>query len=146
MKTLVLAGLLLLSFPGLGQDKADSTAILQVLIRDYATLENFDFDAHLANLSSPYYLIENGELWDVSREKAYYTANAHRKLKRENYFDVETVKIYGNMAYAIYTLQSDILENGAFKGRRWIETAIFRKGNDGWKLEVLHSTRTELKK
>lgn len=146
MKTIAFLLASFFSIPAFGQYKADSTAIINLLMRDYATMENFDFNAHTPNITDDYLLLENGEIWDIQREKEYYVTNAHRKIKRQNYFDIETVKIYGDVAYAIYTLQSEITEDGAMKGYRWLESAIFRKIGGQWKLEVLHSTRMDLKK
>ena len=145
MKKVLLLSAFLCPWVVAAQYTVDSTAIIQLLIRDYATLENFDYSSHVANVTEDYYLVENGELWDIEKEKEYYLTNAHRKLERKNYFDIHSLKVLGDVAYAIYTLQSEITENGAMKGRRWIESAIFRKLNSGWKLEVLHSTRIDLK-
>jgi ketosteroid isomerase-like protein len=145
MKKILMLSAFVCPWMVVAQYTVDSTAIIQLLIRDYATLENFDFPAHAANVTEDYYLIEDGDLWDIEREKEYYLSNAHRKLERKNYFDIHSVRVIGDMAYAIYTLQSEITENGAMKGRRWMESAIFRRSNSGWKLEVLHSTRIDLK-
>ena len=146
MKTIIFFLASFFAIPVFSQYAADSIAIVNLLVHDYATMESFDFNAHTPNITDDYLLLENGEIWDIQREKEYYVQNAQRKIRRQNYFDFETVKIYGDVAYAVYTLQSEITEGGAMKGYRWLESAIFRKIEGEWKLEILHSTRMDLKK
>jgi Domain of unknown function (DUF4440) len=55
------------------------------------------------------------------------------------------IRIYGNTAYAVYRLTSDIRENGDVKTMTWNESSIFRKVNGVWKVELIHSTPIETK-
>lgn len=146
MKTITFLLASFCSIPAFSQYITDSTAIVNLLMRDYATLENFDFNEHVSNVADDYLLLENGEIWDIQKEKEYYLSNANRKMERKNYFDIQRVRVNGDVAYAVYTLQSEITENGAMKGYRWLESALFKRVNGQWKIEMLHSTRMDLKK
>jgi hypothetical protein len=128
------------------QEKNDSIAIVQLLIKDYKTLGNWDVKSHVENCTDNYLLIENGEIWDLKKEVEYFTQNANRVIDRKNYFDIKYIRIYGNYAYAVYTLRSDILENGSLTSKNWIESSIFRKIKNNWKVELINSTPIDLKK
>jgi hypothetical protein len=60
------------------QNKSDSVAIVEVLVSDYKTMGNWDIKRHVQNCTDKYLLIENGEIWDMEKEKQYYVSNAHR--------------------------------------------------------------------
>ena len=97
------------------QNKNDSTAIIQLLKMDYATMGNFDIQAHLANCTKDYLLIENGEVWDLKKETEWYRANAHKLITRTDSFTIRTIKVFNNLAYAVYHLISNITENNVLK-------------------------------
>ena len=106
----------------------------------------WDLKTHVANCTDNYLLVEKGEIWDMKRESIWYHENANRIINRKNYFDIKYVRIYKDIGYAVYNLRSDITENGILTTETWLESVIFRKGNRTWKIELIHSTPTELKK
>ena len=140
MKYLLSISLLLLFFQGTAQYKTDSVAIVNLLKDDYKTMGTWNIEQHIKNCTTNYLLIEEGEVWDMQKESKYYKTNSHRKINRKDYFDIKHVRIYGNTAYAVYSLKSDISENGQLTIRNWKESAIFRKLNGRWLIELIHST------
>lgn len=128
------------------QEKNDSAAIIKLLVNDYKTMGNWDIKSHIANCTENYLLIENGEVWDIKKESEYYIKNANRVIDRKNYFDIKYLRVYGDYAYAVYHLRSDITENGELKVKTWIESTIFRKIKGKWKIELINSTPVDLKK
>lgn len=122
------------------QPKADSIAVLQLLKTDYKTLENFDVKGHVANCTSDYMLIEDGEVWSLQKELEYFRSNANRSLKRRDYFTVYKFSSVGTTAYLVYHLKSDINENGKVTTKNWTESALFRKIGSSWKIALIHST------
>jgi len=101
-----------ITIPVLGQD--DSIAIVQLLKKDYATMSNWDIQSHLRNITNDYLLIENGEIWDIKIETdSLYKKNAHRILTRTDYFTFKTVKVFNDIAYAVYGLKSEFRENNS---------------------------------
>ena len=139
MKALLLAGTLVLSL-SLHSQTNDSLAIVKLLQSDYSTMGNWDLKKHVSNCTTDYLLIEEGEVWDMQREKQYYTANSTRQLQRKDVFTFYRVKISGQMAYAVYFLKSEITEKGVLTVRTWNESAAFRKINGVWKIALIHST------
>ena len=101
---------------------------------------NRDIQKHIGNCTDNYLLIENGEFWDMKKEAENYRANVHRVMVRKDNFDFKYVRVYGNIAYAIYNLKSVIIENGNVKNKNWNESVIFRKIDSKWKIELIHST------
>lgn len=136
----------MLSTNAFSQEKNDSIAIVQLLVNDYKTLGNWDIKSHIENCTANYVLIENGEIWDMKRESEYFIENASRVIDRKNYFNIKYIRVYGNYAYAVYALRSDITENGNLKVKNWIESTIFCKIKGKWKIELINSTPVELKK
>lgn len=139
MKPLILLSLLL-STNAFSQQNKDSAAIAQLLVDDYKTLGNWDVESHINHCTENYLLVENGEIWDMKKESDYFIKNASRVLDRKNHFDIKYVRVYGNCAYAVYNLRSDIRENGNLKVKNWVETTIFRKVKGTWKIELIDST------
>ena len=128
------------------QENNDSSAIIKLLINDYKTMVNWDIKSHIENCTENYLLVENGEVWDIKKETEYYFKNANRVIDRKDFFDIKYVRIYGDLAYAVYNLRSDITENGDLKVKTWLESTIFRKIKDKWKIELINSTPVDLKK
>ena len=141
--------LLLLSFTIIpvflfSQDKSDSISIVKLLKDDYSTMGNWNITKHMQNCTENYLLIEEGEIWNMEKERKYYIENASRTIDRKDYFDIKYVRVYGNTAYAVYNLRSDITENSMLKVKTWNESAIFRKLKGAWKIELIHSTPVSL--
>lgn len=146
MKVILPVILLFISLYAFPQQGNDSTTIVHLLENDYKTMGNWDIETHIANCTSDYLLVENGEIWNMEIERAYYNKNKHRKIDRKDYFDFEHVSITGDMAYAVYGLKSVIIENGQTKNKVWNESAVFRKEKGKWKIALIHSTPvTEVK-
>lgn len=122
------------------QYKRDSIAIVQLLKKDYATMSNYDIQTHVANCTNDYLLIENGEIWDLQKETEWYRSNSHKVIARTDSFTIRTVKVFNNLAYAVYHLQSDITENNTLKIKVWNESVVFRKEQGRWKIALIHST------
>ena len=94
----------------------------------------------MANCTSDYTLIEDGEIWSLQKEIEYFKSNAHRVISRVNNFKIHKLTIAGSVAYLIYELKSEIKENGKFSTKAWTETAVFRKVAGKWKIALIHST------
>ena len=125
--------------------KTDSIKIMELLKADYKTMVGFNIEAHKKNCTEDYLLIENGEIWDMAREAADYKMNAHRKFIRNDFFTMRSMKIYKDIAYTVYGLRSEIIENNMTRVKTWNESAVFRKVNGQWKIALIHSTPVEMK-
>ena|SRR5215831_10419368 len=122
------------------QAKNDSTQIIKLLKDDYSTMLTNDIKKHKANCTDDYLLVEDGEIWDMAKEEAYYKSHEGRVIERTDNFDFKQIKILGNTAYTVYNLKSDIKSNGELIQKNWNESVIFRKINGEWKIALIHST------
>ena len=119
----------------------DSTTIAQLLKADYVTMATRDIPTHLGNLTSDYRLIEHGEIWNTETElDSIYRKDLERVFTRTDFFTFKTIKVSGDMAYAIWHLKSEIRENGTLKVKVWNESGVFRKEGGRWKIALIHSS------
>lgn len=62
--------------------------------------------------------------------------------KRIDKFDFRSVKLHGDIAYAVYFLKLEITDkkNGT-RNREYLESAILRRSGADWRVAILHSTK-----
>lgn len=89
-------------------------------------------------------LLEHGEVW-TNETIADYTEKAKQNKpipKRENRFEFISIKIEGDMAWLAYRNYAKWSLKGEEKGKmQWLESATAILTKDGWRLQMLHSTR-----
>jgi hypothetical protein len=118
--------------------------------------ESFDslFSAYQANLLERYYtpdfiLLEQGEIWDMDFIKSYLSERSlkNNPVTRTNRFEFIKTEIFGDRAWVAYHNYATFTKAGeAPRVVYWLESASAVKTNQGWRLELLHSTRAELPK
>lgn len=120
---------------------SDSTLIIKLLKDDYATMGTLDIQAHVHNVTNDYRLIERGQIWDIETELDSIYRNRNRSINRSDFFSIKSVKVSGNLAYAIWHLRSEFRENGKIvRERIWNESGVFRKEDGYWKIALIHSS------
>jgi ketosteroid isomerase-like protein len=139
------------------------TAQAQTTSKKQATLEihqliqeSFDslFSAYHAKLVERYYtpdfiLLEQGEIWDMDFIKSYLSERSlkNNPVTRTNRFEFIKTEIFGDRAWVAYHNYATFTKAGeASREVYWLESASAVKTNQGWRLELLHSTRAELPK
>lgn len=88
-------------------------------------------------------LLENGEVWDLEkiRNMMDMAAGMDKLPERINTFNFIELKISGNMAWIAYHNNAVFKVDGNVVGEmNWMESAVAVKTEDGWKLQMLHST------
>ena len=123
---------------------ADDGAVLKQIVADYFRLffVDVDQDKYRALLTDDYLLLENGDIQDAEKDISFMPKPAD-EYRRTDAFDFKLLKIQGDTAYVVYFLKSDIRtkKDGAIK-REWLESMVFRRGNEGrWRVALLHSTK-----
>jgi ketosteroid isomerase-like protein len=118
--------------------------------------ESFDslFSAYHAKLVERYYtpdfiLLEQGEIWDMDFIKSYLSERSlkNNPMTRTNRFEFIKTEIFGDQAWVAYHNYATFTKEGeAPREVYWLESAAAVKTNQGWRLELLHSTRAELPK
>ena len=120
----------------------DAASVKQFIIDWYLTYYvKLDKEKYRATLTADYLLLENGEIFDAAGDIALIPS-PDDEYKRTDVFDFRSVKIQGDLAYAVYFLKSDI--NDKKNGPRhveFLESAILRRTGKSWQVSLLHSTR-----
>ncbi len=117
-------------------------AVRQAVSDYYAAFSGLDQQKYRALVTEDYLLLENGELLDIEGDVAGMPSpEAHPR--RKDAFDFRSVKIQGDVAYAVYFLSSDITDDNGARSRRWLESAILRRSGKEWQMALLHSTRID---
>lgn len=99
--------------------------------------------AYRALLAEGYLLLEHGEIMNADQDVAAMP-KPENDFKRTDAFEFHQVKTAGDVAWAVYTLRSDVYDSkkGA-RHRDYLENIILRRGGKGWQVALLHSTRLE---
>lgn len=126
-------------------NETDITRIKNLIIESFdeiwSKLDAKNIDKYY---TKDFLLLENGEVWNNDSIKNYLDNAMLRKpnLKRMNSIEVIEIKIANKMAWIAYqnyaTFSSD---NKIIRKAHWLESATAILTKNGWKLEMLHSTR-----
>ena len=141
--------ILFLTTAALGQDSVSSNEEqIKDLIRNSFQEIFSDLDARALDVycAEDFLLLETGEVWDMERMRNYLKNSGKGKteVKRINSFDFIEVKISGNMAWAAYYNKAEFRNDGeVVKEMNWVESATAVLTEQGWKLQLLHSTVAE---
>jgi hypothetical protein len=126
-------------------NETDKTRIKNLIIESFdeiwSKLDAKNIDKYY---TKDFLLLENGEVWNNDSIKNYLDNAMLRKpnLKRMNTIEVIEIKIANKMAWIAYqnyaTFSSD---NKIIRKAHWLESATAILTENGWKLEMLHSTQ-----
>lgn len=119
----------------------DETAVKQAIKDVYSIFSvSLDKQKYRSLVTEDYLLLENGELLDIEGDIALMPA-PESGYKRTDAFNFRSVKVHGDIAYAVYFLRSEITDKNGTRNREWLESAILRQAGKGWRMALLHSTR-----
>ncbi len=121
---------------------SDEPAAVQAAIREnYAAYSSFDEPRYRKTTTNDFVLLEHGELLDREAD-ASTMPKPGTGFTRTDHFYFHSVRIQGDVAYAVYVLKSDIYDDArGARSREWLESAILRREGASWKMALLHSTR-----
>ena len=91
-------------------------------------------------------LLENGEVWNNDSIRNYLDDAMLRKPipGRMNSIEIIEIKVFKRMAWIAYQNRATFLSDNKIIGNaHWLESATAILTEDGWKLEMLHSTATK---
>lgn len=131
--------------------KPNDAQEIQQLIQD-----SFDslFSGYRAELLDSFYtpdflLLEQGEVWDMDFIKTYLEDQSKNPnlVTRTNRFEFIKTEVFGERAWVAYHNWATFTKEGtAPREVYWLESASAVRTSEGWRLELLHSTRVENKK
>ena len=91
-------------------------------------------------------LLETGEVWDMNKMRNYLDRASEQESKviRFNSFDFIEIKIEGKMAWVAYHNKAEFKSGEeVVRELNWLESATAILTEEGWKLQLLHSTIAE---
>ena len=91
-------------------------------------------------------LLETGEVWDMDKMRNYLDRASEQESKviRFNSFDFIEIKIEGKMAWVAYHNKAEFKSGEeVVRELNWLESATAILTEEGWKLQLLHSTIAE---
>lgn len=137
--------LLNLAHFGYAQTKSDEEAIQDLIQNSFDELFS-EFNAEKVSdfYTGDFILLEQGEVWDLEMIKSYFVnaKNDPDRATRLNRFEFIKTTIEGNRAWIAYQNYATFKKDGAIVMEiHWLESATATKTNDGWRLDMLHSTR-----
>ena len=128
----------------------DGQEIQQLIQNSFDSL----FSGYRAELLDRFYtpdflLLEQGEVWDMDFIKTYLGDRSKNPtpVVRTNRFEFIKTEVFGNRAWVAYHNWATFTKEGATPREvYWLESASAIRTSEGWRLELLHSTRVENKK
>lgn len=127
--------------------KTDETLIKELIIESFdeiwSKLNSKNIDKYY---TENFLLLENGEVWNNDTVSLYLDNAALKKPipNRVNSIELIEVKILNGMAWVAYKNQAVFThDNKIIRKAQWLESASAILTQNGWKLEMLHSTRTK---
>jgi hypothetical protein len=91
-------------------------------------------------------LLETGEVWDMDKMRNYLdrASKQEKNVIRFNSFDFIEIKIEGKMAWVAYHNKAEFKSGEkVVRELNWLESATAILTEEGWKLQLLHSTIAE---
>ena len=126
-------------------NETDKTRIKNLIIESFdeiwSKLDAKNIDKYY---TKDFLLLENGEVWNNDSIKNYLDNAMLRKpsLKRMNTIEVIEIKIANKLAWIAYQNYATFsTDNKIIRKAHWLESATVILTENGWKLEMLHSTR-----
>ena len=107
-----------------------------------------DLDPEALNTycTQDFLLLETGKVWDMKRMRNYLDRASEQESKviRFNSFDFIEIKIEGKMAWVAYHNKAEFKSGEeVVRELNWLESATAILTEEGWKLQLLHSTIAE---
>jgi ketosteroid isomerase-like protein len=120
---------------------SDETEIIQTMRAMFAALTTDDAAKFRILTSADFYTFDGGKRFtgDALLEllKAHHAAG---KVYVWNVTEPE-VHLHGDIAWITYVNQGSIQDASGTKNLTWLESAVLRKENGGWRIRFFHSTR-----
>lgn len=132
---------------GQNSNEADKSQIKNLVIESFdeiwSKLDSKNIDKYYMK---DFLLLENGEVWNIDTIANYLdNARLQKQIpKRVNTIEIIEIKILNGMAWVAYHNDATFsIENKIIRKAHWLESATAILTENGWKLEMLHSTRTK---
>lgn len=110
---------------------------------------NYEVDKLIDFYTEDFLLLEQGEVWNMAIIRDYLT-KAKSNLNpptRTNRFEFIKTDVEGDRAWVAYHNYATISRDGqVLREIYWLESATAIRTTNGWRLDMLHSTRVDQEK
>ena len=118
----------------------EAAAVKQMLVDWYAAYSTTDEARYKEFVVEEYVLLENGVIMGLEDDLKAMRGRLPG-YRRKDAFDFRSVRLHGDLAYATYFLESEMVDDTKIQQRKWLESAVLRRVNGRWRCALLHSTR-----
>ena len=148
-KRFILLVLLFASFQVTAQD-ADQKQVENLIQNSFDEIfSNYNAEKLTNFYTEDFILLEHGEVWDMDFIRNYLgkAKSNPNPPTRTNRFEFIKTLVEGDRAWVAYHNYATISRDGQLlRQLYWLESATAIRTANGWRLDMLHSTRVEPKK
>tara|TARA_B100001063_G_C16645262_1_gene492988 strand:- start:13 stop:429 length:417 start_codon:yes stop_codon:yes gene_type:complete len=128
---------------GLAQANSDKQQLKTLISESFDKIfSEKETDAMPNYYTKDFLLLEHGEVWDRQKITEMVQMTNDDPSERINSFDFVEIKVSGDIAWIVYHNTAIFKKEGSkIFEMKWLESATAVKTKDGWKLDMLHSTR-----
>ncbi|MCR9292955.1 MAG: nuclear transport factor 2 family protein [bacterium] len=108
----------------------------------FAAMSKHDGKAMRETSTEDFQLLEHGEDWTM-QELVDAVQPKGNPYERKNFFCQIRARQQGDVAWVSYWNKAEIRREGELRTVVWLESAVMVRQDDGWKIQLLHSTRVE---
>ena len=137
--TCLLLFVILFHFSGFSQPEKDS--IEASISKFFDGLSWIDADRLKAYTTADFLLLEDGEVWNMDTLITKISSRKNSGIRRVNSFRFIQTEQSGTIAWVSYHNRADFSLDEKKQTVKWLESAVLRKENGRWKIQLLHSTR-----
>lgn len=128
-------------------DVTNNSIVKNLIVKSFDEIwSNLNVESIEKYYTKDFLLLEHGEIWNNDSIVNYIKKAKLRLPKpiRTNKIEVVDIKIKNKTAwiayqnYAVFTVENEIIRKA-----HWLESATAILTKDGWKLDMLHSTRVK---
>lgn len=133
-----LCGILLFSTMANGADHPAFQPVKEL----FAAMAKHDGKAMQATSTEDFQLLEHGEDWTMQMLVDAVQPKG-KPYQRNNFFKQIRARQEGDVAWVSYWNKAEIRRDNGLRTVVWLESAVVIKENDGWKVQLMHSTRLD---
>lgn len=121
--------------------RADEEAVRTTIREWFAAFSGGDEAQFRSLMIADWLLCENGEVLDLAGAITMFKQERPPGYQRTDQFDFKSVTVRGDIAWAVYFLESDISSDEMQRHRKWLESVVVRKVDGRWRAALHHSTK-----
>ncbi|MCB7481275.1 DUF4440 domain-containing protein [Christiangramia sediminis] len=145
MKKILTSSILIFTFFNISfaQTSSDEDLLKALVQKSFDDIfSNMDVESIPEYFTEDFILLEHGEVWDLTNLKSMLNSDNRNGIKRINDFEFIQIKVNGDTAWLAYHNKASFKKGDEIVGEmKWLESATAIRTKDGWRMDMLHSTR-----